>query len=74
MNAANVKSTIVRARQHEMLDALAWRKLGATAGNVEAALDANHGLAKLGPHLPMGQPVRLVKTLPLPRETVNLWD
>lgn len=74
MNTANVKSATVRTRQHEMLDALAWRKLGATVGVVEAALQANPGLAKLGPHLPMGQPVRLVKTTPAPRETVNLWD
>lgn len=74
MSGTPPKGTTVRARQHEMLDALAWRKTGITAGSVEAALDANPGLAKLGPHLPMGQPVRLVNTPPPARETVNLWD
>ena len=74
MNAQPIKSIVVRARQNEMLDALVWRKLGSTAGHVEATLDANPGLAKLGPHLPSGTPVRLVKAPPAPRETINLWD
>lgn len=68
------RGLVTRARQNEMLDALALRKLGATAGHVEATLAANPGLAKLGPHLPMGQPVRLVKGQEPNKETVYLWD
>lgn len=69
-----VKGTTVRARQSEMLDALANRRLGSTVGHVEATLDANPQLSKLGPHLPLGQPVRLVRAVAPTKETVNLWD
>lgn len=74
MSTTALKGITVRARQHEMLDALAWRTMGMTAGSMEAALDANPGLAKLGPHMPMGLAVRLVNVPQPPRETVNLWD
>jgi phage tail protein X len=49
----------VHARQGDTLDALCWRHLGRTAGAVEAALEANPGLAALGPVLPHGTPVDL---------------
>lgn len=71
---ATLPGITARARQHEMLDALTLRKLGTTGGTVEATLAANPGLAKLGPHLPMGQPVRLVKGPEPTKETVYLWD
>ncbi|WP_287806178.1 tail protein X [Diaphorobacter sp.] len=64
----------VRAHQHETLDALAWRRLGATAGHVEATLAANPGLARIATDLPEGQPVRLVKAPEPKRPMVYLWD
>lgn len=68
------QSATVRAHQHELLDALAWRHLGATAGHVEATLAANPGLARLGPHLPEGHPVRLVRASAPARPMVYLWE
>ncbi|MDP3229388.1 MAG: tail protein X [Acidovorax sp.] len=70
---STVQSVTVRAHQHETLDALAWRKLGATAGHVEATLAANPGLAKLAADIPEGQAVRLVKAPEAARPTVYLW-
>ncbi len=67
------QSVTVRAHQHETLDALAWRKLGATAGHVEATLAANPGLAKVAADIPEGQAVRLVKAPEKERPTVYLW-
>lgn len=72
--ATTAQSVTVRAHQHETLDALAWRQLGATAGHVEATLAANPGLAKLAAELPEGQAVRLVKAPEPVRQTVYLWD
>lgn len=70
---STAKSVTVRAHQHETLDALAWRKLGATAGHVEATLAANPGLAKLAADIPEGLAVRLVKAPEAARPTVYLW-
>ena len=68
---------LVRAQQHDTLDLLCWRHLGATANVVEAALEMNPGLADYGPVLPHG----LLLTLPEPTATptktaqvINLWD
>lgn len=67
----------VRASQGDTLDALCYRVFGRTAGVTEAALEANTGLADLGPVLPMGTLV----TLPDPADAVQpdvdivqLWD
>ena len=68
-NTANV-----RAHQHETLDALAWRRLGATAGHVEATLAANPDIARIATDLPEGQPVRLDKAPEPKRPMVYLWD
>ncbi len=80
----------VTARQGDTIDALCWRVLGTTAGGVvEAALDANPGLAVPGPFLPEGVAVILPDLpgtkaagtspasgpVPVPvLATVNLWD
>ncbi|WP_288115387.1 tail protein X [Novosphingobium sp.] len=76
----------VTARQGDTIDAICWRVLGTTAGGVvEAELDANPGLAVLGPFLPEGTAVILpdlpgtdaAGTIPVPvpvLATVNLWD
>ena len=71
---STAQSVTVRAHQHETLDALAWRKLGATAGHVEATLAANPGLAKVAADMPEGQAVRLVKAPEPQRPTVYLWN
>jgi phage tail protein X len=66
----------VIAQQHDTVDVLCLRHLGATAGVTEATYRMNPGLADLGPILPLGRAV----TLPdLPSntariETVQLWD
>ncbi|CDO35834.1 tail protein X [Novosphingobium sp. KN65.2] len=66
------------AQQGDTLDAICWRELGTTEGNVvEDALALNEGLAAAGTVLAEGT----VVTLPDPPsaaaatlETVNLWD
>lgn len=68
---------IVRAQQHDTLDLLCWRHLGATANVVEAALELNPRLADLGPFLPHGLLVTLPEPTATPTKTsqiVNLWD
>jgi phage tail protein X len=67
----------VRANQGETLDAMCYRVFGRTAGVTEAALEANTGLADLGPVLPAGTLI----TLPEPADAVQpsvalvqLWD
>lgn len=74
MTTSAAPAITVRAHQHETLDALAWRHLGATAGHVEATLAANPGLAKAAADLPEGQAVRLVKAPEPGRRMVYLWD
>ncbi|WP_263143986.1 tail protein X [Pseudomonas sp. RIT-PI-AD] len=70
--------TQARALQGDTVDRLCWRHYGRTAGITEQVLDANPGLASLGPILPTGHPVTLpdVPTAASApeRATVNLWD
>lgn len=67
--------TSTRALQGETLDALCWRLYGRTAGVTEAVLEANPGLADLGPHLPQGHRIVLPTQAPQPqRQAVALWD
>ncbi|WP_323073190.1 tail protein X [Mycetohabitans endofungorum] len=49
----------VISRQGDTIDALCWRHYGRTDGTVEAALQANPGLAELGVILPIGTVVEL---------------
>lgn len=66
--------TIVVALQGDPADVLAWRRRGATAGVVEAMLDANYGLAAKGPVLPTGTAATLPPPPAVPiRKTVTLW-
>lgn len=69
-------NTQVRALQGDTLDALCWRHYGRTAGVVELALEANPGLADLGPVLPMGTLVTLPPAPPAreDRRIIQLWD
>lgn len=69
-------TTRLRTLQGDTLDAVCWRHYGRTAGVVELALEANPGLADLGPVLPLGT---LIKLPPAPpareeRRTIQLWD
>lgn len=67
----------VNARQGDTLDALCWRHLGRTGGVVEAVLEANPGIASLGPVLPHGTPIDLPEpttTAPARQALVQLWD
>lgn len=68
--------TAIYAQQGETVDAICWRIYGRTAGVTEAVLDANPGLADLGPILPHGTLVQLPEVAPQAeqRQMVNLWD
>lgn len=66
----------VIASQGDTVDAICWRYYGRTAGVTEAVLDANPGLADLGPVIPHGTAVTLPDAAPQAeqRQMVNLWD
>lgn len=66
----------VRAQQGDTVDAICWRYYGRTAGVVEQVLDANPGLADLGPVIPHGTQVLLPEQAVRAeqRQMVNLWD
>ncbi|HAG18312.1 tail protein X [Stutzerimonas kunmingensis] len=68
--------TTVIANQGDTVDAICWRYYGRTAGVTEAVLDANPGLADLGPVIPHGTAVTLPDAAPQAeqRQVVNLWD
>ena len=68
--------TTYRTTDGDVIDAVCRRFYGREAGAVEAVLEANPGLAELGPVLPAGTQVEL-PDLPRPLETietVKLWD
>ena len=66
----------LRAQQGDTVDAICWRHYGRTAGVVEQVLDANPGLADLGPVIPNGTLVQLPEQAVRAeqRQMVNLWD
>ena len=67
---------IYRTRDGDEIDDICRRYYGREAGSVEAVLEANPGLAELGPVLPAGVEIHL-PDLPRPLETietVKLWD
>ena len=66
----------VIAQQGDSVDSLCWRHLGSTDA-VEQTLEANPGLAALGPILPMGTAVDLPDSSIATAKTTNLiqlWD
>lgn len=68
-------ATQIRTQQKESVDALCWRHYGRTLGAVEAVLQANPGLARLGLVLPQGILVTMpALSAPPPKTTVSLWD
>jgi len=54
----------VIASQGDTVDAICWRYYGRTAGVTEAVLEANPGLADLGPIIPHGTQVTLPDAAP----------
>lgn len=67
----------VRANQGDTLDLICYHAFGRTAAVTEAALEANTGLADLGPILPAGTLVVLPDTAdaaPAAAPQISLWD
>ena len=67
----------IRANQGDTLSAICWQHYGTTAGGiVEQVLEANPGLAGLGPLLPMGTLITLPAVTPVTNteELIQLWD
>lgn len=66
------------ARQGDKLDLLIWREAGLGAGEIGKVLDANPGLADLGPVLPLGTvvfvPVTNAPEATRQRPLIQLWD
>jgi phage tail protein X len=60
----------------DMVDAIAFNRFGASAGHAEAILDANPGLAAMGPVLPSGVVIKIpVPQAPARQQTMQrLWD
>lgn len=69
-------SLILTALQGDVLDALVWRDASLGVDALPAVLEANPGLADLGPHLPLGTRVVVPDLRPTPSTLplVQLWD
>lgn len=62
-------------RDGDMLDWICWRHYGRSAAAVEAVLEANPGLADLGPVYAAGLTITLPDPPPAAEvETVRLWS
>nr|WP_059392463.1 tail protein X [Pseudomonas toyotomiensis] len=66
----------VIAAQGDTVDSICWDYYGRTTGVTEAVLDANPGLADLGPIIPHGTAVTLPDAAPQAEQpqVVNLWN
>lgn len=62
-----------RAKSGDMLDEICYHYYGHTTGVIEQVLAANHGLANLGPALPVGTLVTLPDVAAAEKEQVNIW-
>lgn len=64
------------ASEGDTVDYIAWRAYGVQArGVVEQVLEANHGMADLGPELPVGTVVMLPEIdTTQAHDGVRLWD
>lgn len=68
--------TTYRTKHGEMIDSICRRAYGDESGYVEAVLDANPGLASVGPLLPANMQIVLPR-IPKASEvikTVSLWS
>lgn len=64
-----------QTRDGDMLDAICYRHYGRTTGTVEAVLEANPGLAALGPVFAAGVVITLPDIPdPEPETGIRLWD
>ncbi len=65
----------VTAHQNETVDQIAARCYGGDTSMTAAILDANPGLAAMGPHLPIGTTVYLPPArTAAPAKRLSLWD
>lgn len=66
----------VRANQGDTIDAICWRIYGKTKGMNELVLNANPGLASLGPVLPVGHEIELpdAPSQSVSKQVIQLWD
>lgn len=73
-------ATTLRAQQGDTLDLLLWRDAGLGPSHLTRVLDANLGLADLGPILPLGTSVTVpgqrvsTDTATPVRPLVQLWS
>lgn len=67
---------VIRARQGDTLDELAWRERGLTSADLGPLFAANPGAADFGPILPIGTAIIVPATAPAAatRDVINLWD
>lgn len=65
-----------RTQDGDMLDDLCWRHYGRQSGAVEVVLEANRGLAELGPIYTTGTLIALPDLAPPAASAgpVRLWD
>ena len=66
------------AKSGDKLDLLLWREAGLGPNNITRVLDANPGLAELGPILPLGTivivPARAAPNTPNVLPLIQLWS
>ncbi|MEO3479740.1 tail protein X [Phaeobacter sp. CAU 1743] len=64
------------SKEGETLDEIVWRHYGAEIrGALETVIEANQGIAALGPILPLGTRLLLpVIDAPKEAESLRLWD
>lgn len=64
-----------RTKDGDTIDRVCWQHYGQQSGAVEAVLDANPGLADLGPILSAGTIINLPEIeTPAVEQGVSLWD
>ena len=66
-------ATTYRCSDGDTLDRLCWQHYGSEAV-VPQVLEANPGLAALGPQLPAGALITLPDLAPPPPRRIELWD
>jgi phage tail protein X len=67
-------ATLYRTRDGDVLDLICWQHYGLQAGAVEVVLDANPGLADLGPIYATGTLITLPDLdTPAPEPLLRLW-
>lgn len=64
----------IRTIGGEMLDAITHKHYKGRAGATEAVLDANPGLARIGPVLPAGVEIVLPDLPEAKPQEIKLWD